>query len=98
LKFSKVIFSNKEYDEGNIESSRKIFYLSEWKFQYPTDMCWSYQGNEVACQSGLLLCSHSKKNKNQKLKIRTGKNLSTVVIHPQPVCYWFRVWYDLTPS
>jgi hypothetical protein len=29
LKFSKVIFSNKEYDEGNIESSRKIFYLSE---------------------------------------------------------------------
>jgi hypothetical protein len=29
LKFSKVVFSNKEDHEGNIESSRKIFYLSE---------------------------------------------------------------------
>jgi hypothetical protein len=29
LKISKLIFSNKEYHEGNIESSRKILYLSE---------------------------------------------------------------------
>jgi hypothetical protein len=29
LKISKLIFSNKEHHEGNIESSRKIFYLSE---------------------------------------------------------------------
>jgi hypothetical protein len=29
LKISKVVFSNKENHEGNIESSRKIFYLSE---------------------------------------------------------------------
>jgi hypothetical protein len=29
LKISKVAFPNKENHEGNIESSRKIFYLSE---------------------------------------------------------------------
>jgi hypothetical protein len=29
LKISKVVFSNKENHKGNIESSRKLFYLSE---------------------------------------------------------------------
>jgi hypothetical protein len=29
LKISKVVFQNKENHTGNIESSRKIFYLSE---------------------------------------------------------------------